>query len=165
MEAMLADGNVIEKIMELKAKDSDLVAKIKQFFDNLLAKIRNVYNGLTPDSDEGKAVLEMKDSIEKIQQLFAEALVDASENFQTAEVQKNTTEDGGEEEIKESIRRTQKMSLTEQLSAYYSKDPSKRFKQSDAFYFGVTPDILSKKQFGCKSSCNGTRRLQKKHGG
>lgn len=144
MEAMLADGNVIEKIMELKAKDSDLVAKIKQFFDNLLAKIRNVYNGLTPDSAEGKAVLEMKDSIEKIQQLFAEALVDASENFQTAEVQKNTTEDGGEEEIKESIRRTQKMSLTEQLSAYYSKDPNKRFKQSDAFYFGVTPDILSK---------------------
>ena len=95
MEAMLADGNVIEKIMELKAKDSSLVAKIKQFFDNLLAKIRSVYKGLTPDSDEGKAVLEMKDSIEKIQQLFAEALVDASENFQSAEVQKNTTEDGG----------------------------------------------------------------------
>ena len=81
MEAMLADCNVIEKIMELKAKDSSLVAKIKQFFDNLLAKIRSVYKGLTPDSDEGKAVLEMKDSIEKIQQLFAEALVDASENF------------------------------------------------------------------------------------
>ncbi len=90
MEAMLADGNVIEKIMELKAKDSDLVAKIKQFFDNLLAKIRNVYKGLTPDSAEGKAVLEMKDSIEKIQQLFAEALVEASDNFQSAEVQKNT---------------------------------------------------------------------------
>ena len=90
MEAMLADGNVMEKIMELKAKDNDLVMKIKQFFDNLLAKIRNTYKGLTPDSAEGKAVLEMTDSIEKIQQLFAEALVEASDNFQTAQEQFST---------------------------------------------------------------------------
>ena len=95
MEAMLADGNVMEKILELKAKDEGLVAKIKQFFDNLLVKIRNAYEGLTPDSAEGQAVLAMTDSIEKIQQLFAEALVEASENFQTAEVKENTTEDGG----------------------------------------------------------------------
>ena len=105
MEAMLADGNVMEKLMELKAKDNDLVVKMKQFFDNLLAKIRNAYKGLTPDSDEGKAVLEMTDSIEKIQQLFAEALVEASENFQSAEVQKNTTKDGG---VKEQARQSQK---------------------------------------------------------
>ena len=90
MEAMLADGNVMEKIMELKAKDNDLVMKIKQFFDNLLTKIRNAYKGLTPDSAEGKAVLEMTDSIEKIQQLFAEALVEASDNFQTAQAQFST---------------------------------------------------------------------------
>ena len=93
MEAMLADGNVLDKLIELKAKDNALFTKMKQFFDNLVAKIRNAYKGLTPDSDEGKAVLEMTDSIEKIQQLFAEALVEASENFQSAE--KNTTEDGG----------------------------------------------------------------------
>ena len=93
MEAMLADGNVLDKLIELKAKDNALFTKMKQFFDNLVAKIRNAYKGLTPDSDEGKAVLEMTDSIEKIQQFFAEALVEASDNFQRAE--KNTTEDGG----------------------------------------------------------------------
>ena len=93
MEAMLADGNVLDKLIELKAKDNSLFMKMKQFFDNLVAKIRNAYKGLTPDSDEGKAVLEMTDSIEKIQQLFAEALVEASENFQSAE--KNTTKNGG----------------------------------------------------------------------
>ena len=93
MEAMLADGNVLEKLIELKAKDQSLFAKMKQFFDNLLAKIRNAYKGQTPDSAEGKAVLEMTESIEKIQQLFAEALVEASENFQSAE--KNTTQEGG----------------------------------------------------------------------
>ena len=90
MEAMLADGNVMEKILELKAKDEGLVAKIKQFFENLLVKIRNAYEGLTPDSDEGKAVQAMTESIEKIQQLFAEALVEASDNFQTAQEQFST---------------------------------------------------------------------------
>lgn len=81
MEAMLADGNVVEKLIELKAKDNSLFMKMKQFFDNLVQKIRNVYKGLTPDSTEGKAVMEMTDAVERIQQLFAEALVDASENF------------------------------------------------------------------------------------
>ena len=84
MEAMLADGNVLEKLIELKAKDNSLFMKMKQFFENILNKIRNVYKGLTPDSAEGKAVLEMTDSIEKIQQLFAEALVDAGENYQAS---------------------------------------------------------------------------------
>ncbi len=84
MEAMLADGNVLEKLIELKAKDQSLFMKMKQFFDNLLTKIRNAYNGQTPDSAEGNAVLEMTDAIERIQQLFAEALVEASENFQSA---------------------------------------------------------------------------------
>ena len=95
MEAMLADGNVLEKLIELKAKDNALFNKMKQFFDNLLKKIRSVYKDLTPDSDEGKAVLEMTDSIEKIQKLFADALVEASDNFRSAE--KNTTQEGGEE--------------------------------------------------------------------
>ena len=84
MEAMLADGNVMEKLVELKAKDHELFAKMKKFFDNLAAKIRNIYKGLTPDSVEGNAVLEMKDSIENLQEMFAEALVEASENFQSA---------------------------------------------------------------------------------
>ena len=85
MEAMLADGNVLEKLIELRARDNDIFMKMKQFFDNLLTKIRNAYKGLTPDSNEGKAVLEMTDSIEKLQQLFAEALVDAGENYQSSE--------------------------------------------------------------------------------
>ena len=90
MEAMLADGNVLEKLTELKTKDKSLFDKMQEFFRNLARKIREIYKGLTPDSAEGKAVLEMKDQIEQIQQLFAEALADAGENFQAADGHKNT---------------------------------------------------------------------------
>ena len=84
MEAMLSDGNVLEKLQELKKTDRNLFDKIKEFFDNLAKKIRAIYKDLKPDSAEGQAVLEMKDQIEQIQQLFAEALVQASENYQAA---------------------------------------------------------------------------------
>ena len=81
METMLADGKVAEKLALLKEQDKGLWNKIKQFFAELAAKIRAVYKGLDPNSREGKYVAEMKDSIDKIQSLFTEALVDASENY------------------------------------------------------------------------------------
>ena len=84
MEAMLSDGNVLEKLQELKKADKSLFDKIKEFFDNLAKKIREIYKDLTPDSLEGQAVLQMKDQIEQIQQLFAEGLAEASENLQAA---------------------------------------------------------------------------------
>ena len=96
METMLADGKVMEKLTKLKARDQGLWQKIKDFISELAAKIRSVYEGLSPDSVEGRYVAEMKDSIERLQEMFAEALVDASENYQSAEAQKNTTQEGGE---------------------------------------------------------------------
>ena len=81
METMLADGNVAEKLALLKQQDEGLWNKIKQFFAELAKKIREVYAGLDPNSQEGKYVAEMKDAIERMQELFTEALVDASENY------------------------------------------------------------------------------------
>jgi hypothetical protein len=82
METMLADGKVMEKLAKLKAQDKSLWEKIKSFISELAAKIRAVYDGLAPDSVEGRYVAEMVDSIERLQDLFTEALVDASENYQ-----------------------------------------------------------------------------------
>ena len=95
MSTMLADGNLHEKLAKLKAKDNKLFAKIKEFFSNLIAKFREVYATLDPEQKDARDVRAMKDSFDKIQQAFAEALVEASENFQAAGTQKNTTEDGG----------------------------------------------------------------------
>ena len=85
MEAMLSDGNVLEKLADLKTKDRSLFDEIRKFFDNLVKKIRDIYAQLVPDSEEGKMVLQMKDQIEQIQQLFAEALAEADSDYPAAE--------------------------------------------------------------------------------
>lgn len=81
METMLSDGKVAEKLALLRAKDQTIWGKIKEFFSDLMAKIQEVYKGMTPNSAEGQYVAEMKDALERIQELFAEGLVEASENF------------------------------------------------------------------------------------
>lgn len=94
MSTMFTDGNLHEKLAKLRAKDKRLFNKIKQFFEKLVAKFRGVYAELTPEQKDARDVRAMKDAFDKIQTAFAEALVDASENFQAAEVQKNTTQEG-----------------------------------------------------------------------
>lgn len=93
METMLADGKVMEKLAKLKQQDKSLWQKMKDFISDLAAKIRKVYEGLKPDSAEGRLVAQMKDAADRLQQLFAEGLTDAAQNFAGAE--KNTTDEGG----------------------------------------------------------------------
>ena len=84
-EAMLTDSNAIEKIAELRAKDKTLWEKIKEFIDKLVERIKAAYEGLNPDSVEGQAVRAMKDSAEKLQALWTEALIDAGEAYSSTE--------------------------------------------------------------------------------
>ena len=114
----------------MKKTNRNLFDKIREFFGNLVKRITEFYKDVEPNSEEGKAVLKMKDQIDQIQQMFAEALVDADENFRGAEAQKNTTREGGMEQY--SIRRTSKMSLKEQLREFYKKT----FYQRRHWYFG-----------------------------
>lgn len=107
MEAMLADGNVLEKLTKLKNKDQSLFDTIRKFFEDLGKKIREIYSSMQPDSDEGRAVLQMKDQIEQIQQLFAEALVDASENYD-ASVQIGLEVDADTESIAPAIQHSER---------------------------------------------------------
>lgn len=86
MEKMLVDGNIAQKLELLKKTDKSLVEKIKSLLDGFIKKIKAVYDGLTPDSAEGQFVSEALDSFEKIQELFADALVDASESYVASEL-------------------------------------------------------------------------------
>ena len=84
MSTMLSDGNLHEKLAKLKAQDKGLFNKIKKFFEQLVAKFKKVYAELTPDQKDAQDVQQMKDAFDRIQTAFAEALVEASENFQAS---------------------------------------------------------------------------------
>ncbi len=100
MEAMLSDGKVMEKLAKLKAQDVALWQKIKDYISKLAEKIRMAYKGLAPDSVEGRYVAEMKNAVERFQELFTEGLVDASANFKSS-MERNGEADA---DIKYSIR-------------------------------------------------------------
>ncbi len=83
-ETMLADGRAVEKLARLKAQDKNLWEKIRDFIRELAAKIRAVYEGLSPDSPEGRYVAQMRDAADRLQDMFTEALADAGEAYRTA---------------------------------------------------------------------------------
>ena len=80
-QAMLTDGNAIQKVAELKAKDKTLWEKIKDFISNIVAKIKEAYQGLDPYSAEGQFVKEHLDIFEQLQSMWVDALVDAGETY------------------------------------------------------------------------------------
>lgn len=141
METMLTQGDIGRMMAELKQKDKTLAEKVREWFRNLADSLKAVadeYRGAKPESPEGRLVAQMDDFIKVLQQAYAEALVEAGENYRANDGNKKTTREGGEEKF--SVRRTMKMSLKEQLKEYYKG----HFYQSDSFYFGVTPSNLER---------------------
>lgn len=99
MEAMLTDGNVQQVMADLKQQDKTIWQKICDWFKDLAADLKalvDAYKGVEPDSLEGRMVAQMQDVITILERLYADALVDASANFQAARAEKNTTQKGGE---------------------------------------------------------------------
>ena len=112
-ETMLLDSNAVYKLMELRKTDLELFEKIKLHIYELLNKIRDMYKklGLQPTSDEAKALLSMKDSLEQIYSLFEDAAVDAAQTYQAVQnanetvfgessVEVGTTESGVKNQLK-----------------------------------------------------------------
>ena len=86
MQTMFTDTNLLEKLEKLKAQDKNLFQKIVDFIKDMYAKITKAYDGLDPYSSEAHYVKQMKDSIEKLSDLFAEGLVDAGETFSKTQI-------------------------------------------------------------------------------
>ena len=79
-EAMLVDSGAIEALSrKIQAKDKGLWERIRDFIAKLVNRIKAAYEGLDPDSAEGKTVRDMMTSAEKLQQLWVDALLEASE--------------------------------------------------------------------------------------
>lgn len=82
MSTMISDGNFFEKVAEIKVKDKGLFNTMKRFFQEMFAKFKEVYKKLTPDQQDAIDIRQMKDMFDRIQTAFAEAVVEASDNFQ-----------------------------------------------------------------------------------
>ena len=98
MEAMLRDGNVVQMMADLKEQDKTLWQKIRDWFQDLAENLKallEAYKGYRPDSQEGRMVADMQDVIVILESFYADALADASDNYQAAGAQKNTTREGG----------------------------------------------------------------------
>ncbi len=65
----------------LAKKNLSLFEKIKLYINDLLAKLKEAYYNIKPDSEAGKKVLEMKDCVENLHDLLDEAALSARENF------------------------------------------------------------------------------------
>ena len=130
-ESFLADGEAVAKIAELKAKDKTLWQTIKDFLTKLVARIKSAYEGLSPDSIEGRLVAEMLDSAEKLKAMWTEMLVEASENFSS--VEKTLAENG--------IAVNSDTESATLMSVRYVLTDEQRKKVSSALAtrFGVTP--------------------------
>lgn len=71
-----------ENLQKLYAKDKTLFEKIKEFFADLVKRIKAAYRGVDPQSREGKYISEMVDVAEKLQTMWTDALVDAMETYE-----------------------------------------------------------------------------------
>ena len=87
LSEMLVDGNVAQKLSELKQKDRTLWDKIKDAIRNLLERwgvVRAEYAGRTPDAAEAQFLRGMDEAFSKLQDMYAEAFADADANFSVA---------------------------------------------------------------------------------
>lgn len=82
-ETMLTDTDAAQRVsQELYKQDRTLWEKIKDFFTGLVEKLRNAYKGVDPDSDIGRVMKRAIQDNEAVAQAWAEAVVEAGENYQ-----------------------------------------------------------------------------------
>ena len=85
MMKMFDDGKLVERLTELKAQDADLAHKLWEGFKKILSKFFNIYNKESALFWDTHDLTQMKETFEQLQDMFAEALVEASDNFQAAQ--------------------------------------------------------------------------------
>ena len=129
-EMMLEDT----QLPEIMAKENPgLYEQIREWIANFAEKLRKAFTGVEARHAEAKAMMKYADELSRI---WDSALAGAVKNTEAAPNNGTTAPNNG---TKSSIRRTQNMTLKEQLKEYYAG----KFQSSDSFYFGETPSTLN----------------------
>lgn len=138
METILTSGRVLEMMNEIQQQDKTLWEQIRDWFMDFINSIREAYSGVEADTVEGQAIAEMDDVLKELEQVFAEGLVDAGENFQTAG---NTSEIGG---VKYSYGASQEI-IDAYVEAAYTKSNTIEYRKyadvSDRLLADVSKEI------------------------
>lgn len=141
MEGILKSGNVIQMMADLKQQDKSIWQMIVDWFKNLaedLKKLVNAYKDVKPDSVEGKMVEDMQDVIVILESLYADALIDAGENYKAVGAQKNTTQEGGVRMQARADGYDYSKPFSQQLDDYQNG----LIPKGDTLLVGPTPDVL-----------------------
>ena len=85
---MLEDGKVMDRIADIRQFDKSLADKIIECIRNFINKFTKAYQQNKSLFHETKALMEMKEVFEQLQEMFAEALVEASDNFHASLIAK-----------------------------------------------------------------------------
>lgn len=132
LSTMFADGDIYEKLLDLKKTDKSVFDKIRSYINKLAQKAKLYYGGEIANTTEGMFMqMQSKETIDQLQQMFADALIGASANYRNAEAQKNTDQDVG---VQYSLSANAKSEVNQALS---DKNYSKEIKLTD-----TTPSIL-----------------------
>ena len=90
MEGVLADGTVLEALAK---HDKTLWEKIKAWISNVISKIKKAYGDLSHTSKTAQVLAETMESLESMEQLFYEAVLDAGERRRTAQESEKVARD------------------------------------------------------------------------
>ena len=84
MSKMFDDGKLVEKLTKLKAKDKNLFEMLWEGFKKIMSKFLGIYKEESALFKDAADLMAMKETFEQLQNMFAEALVEASENYQAS---------------------------------------------------------------------------------
>lgn len=118
-ETILTDTDAAQRVsQELYKQDRTLWEKIKDFFTGLVEKLRSAYTGVDPDSDIGRVMKRAISDNEKVAQAWAEAVVEAGENYQLQDGQKNNARAGERFSTRQNKRTVAEMETVSSVPGY-----------------------------------------------
>lgn len=147
-ERMLLDSNAAQKLAELNKTDKKLGAKIKEFFSNVLKRIRNAYANYKGRT-EAQYLQKMDDVLSELHALFEDALVDAARNYQDADGKLGDSEVREQVKIQSKLRTDENVNLNKaDLEQYLhtGKTLHTRNKKLKLIEFGKNPILTNSKE-------------------
>lgn len=100
MQTMFTDGSLASRLEKLRNTDKTLFDKIVDFIKKLQKGINKVYARYTPDSEEAKALSQIKGVVDRLADMFAEGITEATENYNVTDASNLSAKDLAELEKK-----------------------------------------------------------------